>query len=314
MAIKNSSFHQVKFDNTSLDIFNNLYLPDSDYLRGTIIILHGMQEHSGRYHEFTDFLSNSGFAVLTYDHPGHGKTAKEKDDLGFFHANQPGELMIHTGIVMSEFLNGKHPELPHFIIGHSLGSFVTRNVVQRIGEQFHGVVLIGTGHAMKGSALGTMFLGLLNKVVPKIRSRFMNDKFGEINNRKFKDEANHENLNWLSLSKENRDSYLSDELSGIDFTDNAFYGAAQLMLWGSGSGWYKKVPNKLPFLLISGEDDPIGDFGKGVITSAEELIKHGNKDIKYHLYPKLRHEILNEDIKEEVYKEILKWIEDRMGR
>lgn len=309
MAIKDSGFYSLQFDhNTNLQVFYNLYTPESTTILGTIMLLHGMQEHSGRYDDFASFLARNGFIVLTYDHPGHGSTAKEPKDLGFFHEDQPGEILIQTAIEITQFLHEKYNDLPHFIIGHSLGSFITRNVIQRIGDDFEGVVLIGTGHAMKGSSIGTSFLGLLNKVAPNSKSTFMNDKFAQINNRKFKDEPNHEDLNWLSLNKENRDNYLNDELCGIDFTDNAFYGAAQVTLWGSGKDWYKKVPNHLSFLLLSGQDDPIGDFGKGVLQSVEELKEHGVKEVKYHLYPQLRHELLNEDNKKEVYVEILDWL------
>lgn len=107
---------------------------------------------------------------------------------------------------------------------------------------------------------------------------------------------------------ENRDNYLTDEYCGIDFTDNAFYGAAQVTLWGSGNGWVKKIPKELSVLFLSGEDDPIGDFGKGVKKSAEELVEHGSKDVKYQLYPKMRHELLNEDVKKDVYQKILDWL------
>ncbi|WP_254527693.1 MULTISPECIES: alpha/beta fold hydrolase [unclassified Sphingobacterium] len=308
MAIKKSGTHSISFEGTTLDVFYNSYLPSSDKIFGSIIVLHGMQEHSGRYDEFATFLSKNGFAVLTYDHPGHGQTAKDKEELGFFHESKPGEFLIQVAIGMSKFLNSQYKDQPHFIIGHSLGSFISRNVIQEIGEEFRGAVLIGSGHAMKGSSLGTKFLGVLNRVAPNSRSSFMNDKFAQINNRKFKDEPNHEDLNWLSLNLENRDNYLTDEYCGIDFTDNAFYGAAQVTLWGSGNGWVKKIPKELSVLFLSGEDDPIGDFGKGVKKSAEELVEHGSKDVKYQLYPKMRHELLNEDVKKDVYQKILDWL------
>lgn len=312
MAIKNFGYHLVEFEDIESKVFYTQYLPESKKKIGSVIILHGMQEHSGRYDEFANYLAYHGLAVLTYDHPGHGKTARNKDELGFLHKKKPGELLIKVGISMSEFFNAQHPELPHFILGHSLGSFITRNVIREIGKQFRGVVLVGTGSSMNGGSIGTFFLGLLNKVSTAVRSQFMNDKFGQINNAKFKDEPNFEDLNWLSLSERNRQNYLDDELSGIDFSNNAFYGAAQVAHWGTKSNWYKNVPKGLSFLLVSGEDDPIGDFGNGVKQTVGDLLKNGNKDVLFHLYPKLRHELLNEEVKKEVYFEILEWIQERV--
>ncbi|KKX47826.1 alpha/beta hydrolase [Sphingobacterium sp. IITKGP-BTPF85] len=116
----------------------------------------------------------------------------------------------------------------------------------------------------------------------------------------------------MSLAKENRDHFLADTLCGIPFSNNAFYATAYVANRGSGPNWTDGIPNQLPFLLESGKEDPIGNFGKGVIKTAEDLMDHGNQDVKYHLHPMMRHELLNESIKEKVYIEILQWLESKL--
>lgn len=119
--------------------------------------------------------------------------------------------------------------------------------------------------------------------------------------------------NWLSLNMKNRQTFFEDPLNGVPFTNNGFYTLLSLVSQGAGRNWTEKIPKKLPFLFVSGEDDPIGDFGKGVLHSAEELKKNGFKDVSVKLYPKMRHEILNEDIKKDVFLEITNWINSKIN-
>jgi len=308
-----SSFHEITDTiGGTHDIFKTLYFPTEKKAKATILILHGMQEHSGRYDDFARFLATNGFVVMTYDHLGHGRSVKNKDALGFIQRENPGVRLVDDGIEMARLISKQYPDLPHFIIGHSMGSFITRCVLQEIGDLFHGAVLIGTGTMDKAAVVGERLLALLNKMFPKIRSSFINHSFGAFNNKKFKDEPNQKNSNWLSLAKENRDHFLADTLCGIPFSNNAFYATAYVANRGSGPNWTDGIPNQLPFLLESGEEDPIGNFGKGVIKTAQDLIDHGNQDVKYHLHPMMRHELLNESIKEKVYIEILQWLESKL--
>lgn len=309
-----SSFHEIKDSNGSThDIFNTVYFPSEKKAKATILILHGMQEHSGRYDDFARFLATNGFLVLTYDHLGHGRSVKNKDALGFIQQENPGIRLIDDGIEMAKLLTKQFSELPHFIVGHSMGSFITRCMLQEIGDLFNGAVLIGTGTMDKAAVIGERLFALLNKMLPKTRSTFINHSFSMFNNKKFKDEPNQKNSNWLSLAKENRDHFLADTLCGIPFSNNAFYATAYVANRGSGPKWTNGIPTTLPFLLESGENDPIGNFGKGVIKTAEDLRANGNTDVQYHLYPEMRHELLNESIRDQVYLEILNWIENKVA-
>jgi alpha-beta hydrolase superfamily lysophospholipase len=267
-----------------------------------------MQEHSGRYEELANYLTTQNFAVLTYDQLGHGKTALDDDQLGYFKQHGAKEQLIDDAITMSNFLRKTYPQLPQFILGHSMGSFVTRCVLQKIGQQFKGAIIVGTGQRQKGSTAFRLLLTLLNSFAPKRRSKLINRIFDGRNNARFKNEPNQNNSNWLSVSKTNRISFLEDPLCGGLFTNNGFHSVLDLSLQATDIEATKNIPKNLPIVFISGQDDPIGDFGMGVEKSVAQLSAQGQTDITIKLYPGMRHEILNEDCKMEVFQFISTWL------
>lgn len=289
-------------------IFYRLYVPDDNQIVATILLVHGMQEHSGRYEELANYLTTQNFAVLTYDQLGHGKTALDDDQLGYFKRHGAKEQLIDDAITMSNFLRKTYPQLPQFILGHSMGSFVTRCVLQKIGQQFKGGIIVGTGQRQKGSTAFRLLLTLLNSIAPKRRSKLINRIFDKRNNARFKNEPNQNNSNWLSVSKTNRNSFLEDPLCGGLFTNNGFHTVLELSLQATDIEATKNIPKNLPIVFISGQDDPIGDFGMGVEKSVAQLSAQGQTDITIKLYAGMRHEILNEDCKMEVFQFISTWL------
>ncbi|WP_313267248.1 alpha/beta fold hydrolase [Sphingobacterium sp.] len=289
-------------------IFYRLYEPDNNPILGTLLLVHGMQEHSGRYQELANYLTTQNFAVLTYDQLGHGKTALDADQLGYFKQHGAKEQLIDDAITMSNFLRETYPQLPQFILGHSMGSFVTRCVLQKIGRQFKGAIIVGTGQRQKGSTAFRLLLTLLNNIAPKRRSKLINRIFDKRNNARFKNEPNQNNSNWLSINQANRISFLEDPLCGGLFTNNGFHTVLDLSLQATDIEATKNIPNDLPIVFISGQDDPIGDFGIGVEKSAAQLSAQGQTDITLKLYAGMRHEILNEDCKMEVFQFISNWL------
>ncbi len=289
-------------------IFYRLYVPDDNQIVATLLLVHGMQEHSGRYEELASYLTTKNFAVLSYDQLGHGKTALQVDQLGYFKKHGAKEQLIDDAITMSNFLRETYPQLPQFILGHSMGSFVTRCVLQKIGWQFKGAIIVGTGQRQKGSMAFRLLLTLLNSIAPKRRSKLINRIFDKRNNARFKNEPNQNNSNWLSVSKTNRISFLEDPLCGGLFTNNGFHTVLDLSLQATAIEATKNIPKNLPIVFISGQDDPIGDFGIGVEKSAAQLRAQGQTDITLKLYAGMRHEILNEDCKMEVFQFISSWL------
>ncbi|AZA82662.1 alpha/beta hydrolase [Chryseobacterium lactis] len=291
--------------NTHSRLFFTLFSPET--VKATLLIVHGMQEHSGRYADIADYFCNHGIAVLTYDHLGHGRSVKKNRDIGFFQLNKPDQRLIADAEMMADYLAGKHPDVPHFILGHSMGSFITRCLLQKSNNKFAGAIITGTGGPLAGIGILKGYLSLANIFAPHHRT-FLNSVFTKVNNKRFKKDKNFSNTSWLSINPKNRRDFERDDLCGIPFTNNAFYTLFTIYKRATSRNWSASIRPSFPFLFVSGQDDPIGDFGKGVTSTVDNLKADGFQDTDIRLFSGMRHEIMNEEIREEVLSEIYKWM------
>lgn len=291
--------------NKDSKLFHTLFSPET--AKATLLIVHGMQEHSGRYAEIAEYFASHGIAVLTYDHLGHGKSVKEKKDIGFFQLEKPDERLVSDAEMMADHLAEQYPGIPHFILGHSMGSFVTRCLLQKASSKFSGAIITGTGGPLAGINILRGYLSLATAIAPRHRT-FLNSVFTGVNNRHFKKDKDFSDTSWLSVNPENRKAFEQDELCGIPFTHNAFYTLFSIYKKATSRDWAASISPSFPLLFVSGQNDPIGDFGKGVEHTVNNLKTDGFRNVEVKLYPEMRHEILNEEIREEVLNEIYTWI------
>lgn len=291
--------------NSESKLFFTLFSPETT--KATLLIVHGMQEHSGRYTEIAEYFAHQGVAVLTYDHLGHGRSVRKKKDIGFFQLSKPYERLIVDTEMMADYLSGKYPDVPHFILGHSMGSFITRCLLQRSSQNFTGAIITGTGGPLPGISLLKGYLSLANFIAPHHRT-ILNSVFTKVNNKQFKKDKDFSDTSWLSINPKNRQEFEKDDLCGIPFTNNAFYTLFTVYKKATARNWASSISKSFPFLFVSGHNDPIGDFGKGVIYTAEHLQSDGFQNINITLYPNMRHEILNEEIRDTVLQHIGEWI------
>ncbi len=291
--------------NQDSKIFYNLFAPEMP--TATLLIVHGMQEHSGRYAEIAEYFANHGIAVLTYDHLGHGKSVKDKNEIGFFQLDKPDERLIADAEMMADHLAAQYPDVPHFILGHSMGSFITRCLLQRASKKFAGAIITGTGGPLPGIDLLRGYLSIANAIAPKHRT-FLNSVFTKVNNKQFKKDKDFGDTSWLSVNPKNRRAFEQDELCGIPFTHNAFYTLFTVYKRATARNWAASISPTFPFLFVSGQNDPIGDFGKGVTLTINHLKNDGFQDVDAKIYPEMRHEILNEEIREQVLSDIHDWM------
>jgi alpha-beta hydrolase superfamily lysophospholipase len=289
-------------------LYYTLFEPDNQPAKASLLLLHGMAEHHQRYTAFAQYLTTLGFAVLAYDQLGHGRTAPSHSALGFFQLAHPAERVIKDAAHMAVYLAHLFPSVPHFILGHSMGSFVVRCLLQQAGSQFQGAILMGTAAPAPGASLARALMGGLNKLVPRHRTKLLNSFFGWLNNRYFKEAAPNDATKWLSANQQNQVAYLHDPLCGFPFTNNGFYTLLTLMKQATSEAWTRGIPTTLPILLISGEDDPVGQFGKGIQRVAQQLQQASFQQVRQILYPGMRHEILQEVNKQEVYQAVAAWL------
>lgn len=279
----------------------------SDNPKATLLIVHGMAEHQGRYTEFAQFLANHDIAVMTFDHLGHGQHAKDSDTLGFMGEPNPANAMIDNVMGYADQLAEQFPNLPHFILGHSMGSFIVRNIIQNFGQQFAGAIIMGTSSPNPLAAAFVPITRKMNQRSPHNPNVFFHNVLGRVNNLPFRKEKNLDGLNWLNSNLTEVQKFIADPLCGFMFTNNGYFGLMSLMNNGTHKNWWQTVPKALSMLFVSGEADPVGQMGKGVPKIIKDLQKNDFTDVKMIQYPNMRHEILLEKGKEQVYQDILDW-------
>lgn len=276
--------------------------------KAMLLIVHGMAEHQGRYIKFAQFLAKNNIAVMTFDHLGHGETAKADNCLGYFGNPNPHELMIENVMGYARRLAKKYPNVPHFILGHSMGSFIVRCIIQRFGGEFDGAIIMGTSSPNPLANAFVPLTRIMNNANPTKPNILFDSILGKVNNTPFRHEPNLNGLNWLNSNVAEVQKFIADPLCGFPFTNNGYYGLMSLMAEGTHKNWWQNVPKTLPMLFVSGEDDPVGQMGKGIPKIVKDLQTHDFKDVIAIQYPKMRHEILLEKGKQQVFDDILNWI------
>ncbi len=289
-------------------LHHTFFEPQSE-VKATLLIVHGMCEHSGRYSDFAQFLADNGIAVVTYDQLGHGKTAKLRDELGFFGTEHPVQSLLKDVIIMADSLKSRYPQAPHFVMGHSMGSFIVRNVLKHHAHDFAGAILMGTADANPLTKVLLPVNKLLAKAAPKQSNPIFAKVMNKVLNSQLNNRTSPSEFAWISENQDNIAEYEADPLTGFDFTNNGFMTLFTLMDTGLHKGWANTINKDFAMLLISGNNDPIGDMGRGVQKVADRLEQQGFNDIEVALYPYMRHEPLNEEDNQTVYQDLLAWME-----
>lgn len=266
---------------------------------GVIQIVHGMQEHSGRYKDFVNFLVKNGYNVFICDQRGHGKTAITKENLGYSDGDIYKEC-VNDQLYISKYIKEKYPSLPLYVIGHSFGSFVTQGYI--LQNKYAEKIILS------GSAYNNTMLFKAGKVMAKTIQLFKGRKGSAkfIENLSFGSYGKKfEGGNWLTRNKEIFTAYQNDEYCGTPFPIS-FYVS---MFTNTPKNYknLKKVENKAKIFIISGTDDPVGEFGKSIVKLSRTYQKAGFK-IATKLYKDYRHEVLNELNKTEVYNDIINFL------
>lgn len=279
--------------------------------RAIFQMCHGMSEYIDRYNDFAEFLSLNGYYVVGHDHLGHGESMSSSEKLGYFHEKNGNEYVIadiHTLRVKTE---EKYPNLPHFILGHSMGSFLVRQYIGVYGAGLSGAIVMGTGDQptplLKAGRMLCRIQALLHGW--DFRSQLVDGMAAGGYDKHFANEI--DGSNWLSRNPENVRKYKNDPMCGFMFTVNAYYHMFSGMIKMNQQEKEGKIPKKLPILLIAGKEDPVGNYGEGVKNVYKKYKACGMKDVVLKLYENDRHEILNELDREQVFIDIWKWLDKR---
>ncbi len=297
--LKNTSFIS---DFDGLKISAVIAVPN-DRIIGTVQIVHGMNEHKERYFDFMDYLAGEGFLCAVHDNRGHGASIKSPEDLGFMYSNG-GEGFVEDIAQFNRIVRREYPDLPCFLIGHSMGSLGARCFLKKYDTYIDGIIL-------SGSPSYNRYSGIVRKVESFVLAgyseRYRCHKIAEISERVFNRGLGDIPHSWICTQKEVVDKFNSDPLCSFTYTLNGYRAVLYLIheTYHKNGGWEVKNP-QLPIRFVSGADDSVMVSERDFIKSVHFLRDRGYRSISYKLFDGMRHEILNEKNNQAVYRDIVK--------
>lgn len=287
------------------------WIPQGE-IKGVLQICHGMVEHINRYQEFAEYMTGKGYYVTGHDHLGHGASINSDADYGYFPESRGNQYVVGDIHKLRQMTMKKYPNVPYYMLGHSMGSFLLRQYLTMYGRGLSGAVIMGTGYQGKAILSFGQFVCRLIAGAKgwRYRSKFVNNlAFGGYNKRFEPGETSKE---WLTSDRERCRRYVEDPLCSFIFTVAGYYQMFAGMKTLTKKEALDSIPKNIPILFVAGTDDPVGAFGKGVQKVYRKYKAAGIQDVSIKMYENARHEILNEVNREEVYKDIFHWMNGKM--
>lgn len=295
-VLSSDKIHQLK---------GKIYIPEGT-ARGLFHVVHGMTEHIARYDAFMRRIAEEGYIVFGYDHLGHGKTAVDDSELGFIAHEKGWERLIDDVFVFgNEIRKIMGDSIPFILMGHSMGSFIVRLTAAKYNH-YDKLIIMGTGGPNPMAGMGITAAGMIKKLRGErhISDFIYKMAFGSYN-RRFADE--NDPYAWLSVDRANRDRYRADKFCTFRFSVSAMQDLVILNKNCNEKSWFESIDKQKPILLVSGSDDPVGEYGVGVKKVYDGLQAAG-ANVQMKLYEGCRHEILQDFKKETVTADIIRFI------
>lgn len=286
--------------------------PKGKEVKAVFQMAHGMAEHLERYDEFARFMAEHGYAVYMNDHIGHGKSTNYLYPLGYFGMNNhAGDIFVSDCKLLLDIAKQENPDVPMIFFGHSMGSLVARKFADFYSNELAGAVFCGTVGPNPLAGIAIKLCDILTKLTGVVADGKLIDTlaFGTYNDKTEK----RTKFDWLSTDSAIVDKYIADPECGFYFSNRGYRDLLTLLDFVNSSKGTYWLEYKLPVLVISGEDDPCGEYGAGVDKVINSLMINGNH-VDAILYPGARHEILNEFCKDQVMNDILAWADKRVEK
>lgn len=287
--------------------------PDGGSVRAVLQICHGVAEHIARYDAFARYLNGLGIAVVGHDHLGHGLSLPEGGTPVYFGESNTWNTVVDDIYVLHQRIRLWYPDVPLCIMGHSMGSFLTRTYLIRYPGTVKAAIIMGTGWQPKAVIAGGMAVAkAVGAVVGENGTSDLvtNLAFGAYN-KLFA--PNRTSCDWLSADEGNVDAYMADPLCGADATVGLFRQMLSGIRFNQKLSNLRQMDPRIPVLFVAGEKDPVGDCGSGVRRTYQEFRRAGVQDCTLKLYPGLRHEILNEKAQQQqIFEDIGQWLTSKL--
>lgn len=306
MSVIKKQFTAPSSDNTHI-LVGVIYEPDQP-AKGYLHIVHGMTEHIGRYDAFMTDMANEGYICFGYDALGHGKTAQNDSELGFISSNDGWKLLINDVKRFSDSVRKSYgADLPYYLLGHSMGSFIVRAAANYARPDM--LIIMGTAGKNPAADAGLALIAIIKAIKGEAHFSPLIDKiaFGSYNKR-FGGGSEEDPKPWLTCDEKIRKLYYADKFCSFNFTVSAMGDLIKLIKEANSKKFYKSFPKSTRVLLVSGKNDPVGNYGRGVLEVSKKLSDNGiTQDCI--LYEGARHEILNDFTYEKVKNDILGFLE-----
>lgn len=279
------------------------YLPDNKP-SAILQISHGMVEFIDRYEGFAKFLNEKGILVVGNDHLGHGESVIDKDHWGYFSKENGYQNVVEDLHTLTRIIKREYPGIPYFLLGHSMGSFMARRYLCLHGNELDGAIIMGTGWQ---DNLTLNIAQSLCKIIAKFkgwqyRSKLITNMALTPYNKKWEPSKTHND--WLTKDEEIVNWYIHEPKCTFTFTLNGYYNLFGVIKYIINKDNLDKMPKDLPVLFVSGSEDPVGNFTKGVKKAYDSFKAVGMKNVSIKFYEFDRHEILNELDKEDVMNDV----------
>jgi len=304
---KNEFYYMSKDGKTQIHAVE--WLPDEEP-KAILQIAHGVTEYILRYEELARFLTEKGIAVVGNDHLGHGKSISENAEPMYFGPEGSWNWVVDDIRTYMDLTKNKYPNIPYYLLGFSLGSFVARTFLIKYTEKLDGAIIIGTGQTPSFQIALAKFMA--NKEAKKVGEEHTSPTIRKLTfetyNRIFA--PNRTKFDWLCSSEKSIDEYIKDPMRGGDMSAGLFREMLSGMAFSAKQDNINKIDKQLPILFLSGDKDPVGEKGKGVKRVYNCFKKAGIKNVEMKLYSGLRHDILHEECRQDIFNDILKFINE----
>ena len=287
-----------------------LFEPEGEE-RAVVQLCHGMCEYIMRYEALARHLTDAGYVVCGIDHLGHGSTAEANGEmLGYFGEKGAWNNLVEDQELERRAISERYPGLPYFLLGHSMGSFVARLYAARYGSHLQALLLSGT--AGKNPAVGAG--KLLVSLITLLKGRKGTSKLlYQLTTGNYNKATEHNTpVDWICHDEQICRRYMEDPWCRFIFTNSGFGELMQLVDRCNRPEWFAAVPKDLPVWLYAGDEDAVGDCGRGVTEVYEGLKAQGLRDVTITLYPGARHEVHNEPIKATLFRDLVAYLEAHM--
>ena len=301
----------------SSDNKNNIHaiccIPKNGQYTKILQIIHGMTEYIDKYIPFMEYLVSYGFIVVGHDQLGHGNSFTSSDDKGYFGEPDPDKLLIEDIHKLRLITQEKYKNIPYFMLGHSMGSYLLREYITYYSENLSGVILMSTGYV--SPCICSLVLNFV-KILACFkgwhhRSMFIKKLMEANGGGKYDPTGKDLTKNWLCRDPETVKILLTDKKSNFLFTLNGIYGLFECMKKSCDPSYLVKVKKDLPILFVSGDCDIVGECGKGIEKIFNLMTSVGSIDVTMKLFENDRHELLLELDKKDIYEYIRVWIEKK---